>query len=696
MRSIIFSFLILLAFTAFSFAQVDQYPYVEIAIGDVQYAVSGDKSQTTLVYKQLESGKSIPLYSVIRTGADGYAEIKLAPNKTIKLYEYSTISLEKFQSDSTVQLNLGKVRVNFKKTSSFDELKVKTETGIAAVRGTDFGVIYSKGQGGLSFMEVLVKEGVVNLSTIDGKNVDVPAGFSSTINSYLGNIEIDDPKKISEEDFNKYFSEPQNLQQLPQQEQKTQDQKQEEKQIQPKLPVAPQGEPKPEQPSEPSEPKFNLGWEISAENINGTVWNKILLSPIFRIGKFGVGLYLVGYWDGKNNIYNTTKWYNSQEYDFGFYGNTFSITDFADDLFKKILFLSYGSKGDKVFIRIGNIPDITLGHGFIMDRYSNMLNFPAIRRIGLQFDLDFGYYGFETAVADLSRSRIIGMRHYVRPLYGTFLLGNIALGVSGVVDLEPYSVSNQVFEGNPSVFFVGADVDFPVVDVGVFSLTIFGDVAKGGIYINDLNANTYLISVFTNKGFNQGFNLLPGEGISAGVKGGILGIIPYRIEYRRTTGQFVPSYFDTLYDIQRTIKLTNLITFTPPTFNGILGSAGVSISNVVDGYIGYEQLWPSEDFSGYSVNRLWANLKISKDLVKMIAGIPSYGVLKYQRNNIPSFNVFFEDVLKDSVVSLEIAYSVDPTVDILLTYKRFYLSSTEYQDSVGIQLRSSIFGEIGM
>ncbi|MGB9622114.1 MAG: FecR family protein, partial [Brevinematia bacterium] len=293
MRSIIFSFLILLAFTAFSFAQVDQYPYVEIAIGDVQYAVSGDKSQTTLVYKQLESGKSIPLYSVIRTGADGYAEIKLAPNKTIKLYEYSTISLEKFQSDSTVQLNLGKVRVNFKKTSSFDELKVKTETGIAAVRGTDFGVIYSKGQGGLSFMEVLVKEGVVNLSTIDGKNVDVPAGFSSTINSYLGNIEIDDPKKISEEDFNKYFSEPQNLQQLPQQEQKTQDQKQEEKQIQPKLPVAPQGEPKPEQPSEPSEPKFNLGWEISAENIDGTVWNKILLSPIFRIGKFGVGLYLV-------------------------------------------------------------------------------------------------------------------------------------------------------------------------------------------------------------------------------------------------------------------------------------------------------------------------------------------------------------------------------------------------------------------
>jgi hypothetical protein len=276
------------------------------------------------------------------------------------------------------------------------------------------------------------------------------------------------------------------------------------------------------------------------------------------------------------------------------------------------------------------------------------------------------------------------------------LLGNIALGVSGVVDLEPYSVSNQVFEGNPSVFFVGADVDFPVVDVGVFSLTIFGDVAKGGIYINDLNANTYLISVFTNKGFNQGFNLLPGEGISAGVKGGILGIIPYRIEYRRTTGQFVPSYFDTLYDIQRTIKLTNLITFTPPTFNGILGSAGVSISNVVDGYIGYEQLWPSENFSGYSVNRLWANLKISKDLVKMISGIPSYGVLKYQRNNIPSFNVFFEDVLKDSVVSLEIAYSVDPTVDILLTYKRYYLSSTEYQDSVGIQLRSSIFGEIGM
>lgn len=697
MKRTIFSFLIFVATFNFVFAQVDQYPYVELVIGSVQYAVSGDNSKQTLIYKDLELGKTIPLYSIIRTGSDGYTEIKLAPNKTIKIYEYSTVSLEKFQSDNTLRLDLGKIRVNFKKQLQSDELKVKTETGVAAVRGTDFGVIYSKGQGGISIMEVLVKEGTVNLSTIDGKNVDIPAGFSSAINSYLGNIEIDEPKKIAEEDFNKYFSEPQNIQQT-QQEVKQQEEKQPEQEQTPIQPQPIQPTPKQEEtkPSEPSQPKFDLGWEISAENIDGVVWNKLLLSPIFRIGKFGIGLYLVGYWDGKNNIYDTTKWYNAKEYDFGFYGETFSIQDFADDLFKKILFLSYGSKGDKVFIRLGNIPDITLGHGFIMDRYSNMLNFPAIRRIGLQFDIDFGYYGFETAVADLSRSRIIGMRHYFRPLYGTFLLGNIALGVSGVVDLEPYSISNQVFEGNPSVFFLGADVDFPVVDIGVFSLIIFSDIAKGGIYINNLDENFYLKPIFIAKGFNQGINLLPGEGISAGVKGGILGLIPYRIEYRRTTGQFIPSYFDTLYDVQRDKKVIELITLTPPPFNGILGSAGVSISNVVDGYIGYEQLWPSEDFSGYSINRLFANLKISKDLVKMIVGLPSYGILKYQRNNIPSINTFFEDPLKDSIVSLEIAYSIDPSMDISLTYKRFYLSSTEYQDSVSIQLRSSIFGEIGM
>jgi hypothetical protein len=49
-----------------AFAQVDKYPYVEIALGSVQYAVSGDESKGNLVYKDLSSGMSIPLFSTIR------------------------------------------------------------------------------------------------------------------------------------------------------------------------------------------------------------------------------------------------------------------------------------------------------------------------------------------------------------------------------------------------------------------------------------------------------------------------------------------------------------------------------------------------------------------------------------------------------------------------------------------------------
>lgn len=691
MKGIYLFLIFIFVFSFFSFAQVDNYPFVELVIGDVQYSVSAEGAGA-MVYRNLESGKSIPIYSVIRSGPDGYAEIKLSQNKTIKIFSSTTLSLSKFQVDNTVDLRTGKVRAIFNKILKNDELRIKTDTGIAAVRGTDFGVIYSSGQGNISLMEVLVREGTVNLSTLDGKSVDIPAGYSSSINSYFGRVELEEPRPLSLNDFLKYFSEPQQIQQPAD----IQEPKEKEQKDLPKQPSVEPIQPKPGgiQGVEQG-PKFDFGWEISSQNINGVVWNKILLSPIFRVGKFGIGLYLVSYWDGKNNIYDTTKWYNSYEYNFGFVGNEFIVTDFLDDLFKKILFISYGSKGENVFIRIGNIPDMTLGHGFIMDRYSNMLGFPAIRKVGLQFDLDFGYWGFESAVADLSRSRLFGGRIFVRPLYGTFLLGNIALGVSGVVDLEPYVTTNQqTFEGNPSVFFTGIDVDFPVLDLGVFSLVIFADVAKAGIYVNKLDGNPYFEQLLTDNGFNEGFNLLNGEGFSAGVNGYIVGIVPYRIEYRRITGRFLPSYFDALYDTQKSEKIFTLIVSNLPPFNGVLGYSGINISNVAEATIHYEQLWPEENLS-FSVNRLIGRFKVSKEIVKMVTGLPSYATIIYQRNNIPSFNVFFEDVLKDSVMTFEIAYSIDPSMDVSISYRRFYASSTEYQDSISIQLRSSIFGEIG-
>ncbi|MEN2998791.1 MAG: FecR family protein [Brevinematia bacterium] len=686
----------------FAYAQVDKYPYVEVVIGDVQYSVSRSDVQQGVVYKDLESGITIPLYSIVRTGPDGYAEIKLAQNKTIKVYSSTTISLAKFQAEGSVELGVGKVRAPFRRILSGDEFKIRTDTGIAAVRGTDFGVIYSRGQGNISLMEVFVREGVVNLSTIDGRSVDIPSGYSSSVSRYLGRVDIEDPKPISMEDFNRYFPEQsptaQELQQ-PSQKQLPQP-SQQPSQVpsqgtQPPTP-SPQSQPKPDQSGQTgsSEPKFDLGWEVSSQNINGVVWNKILLSPIFRVGKFGIGLYIVSYWDGKNNIYDTTKWYNSQEYDFGFIADTFVFTDFLDDLSKKILFISYGAKREKVFIRLGSISDMTLGHGFLMDRYSNMLGFPAIRKIGAQFDIDFGYFGFETAIADVSRSRLFGGRIFLRPLYGMELLGNIALGISGVADLEPFVVDGQAFEGNPAVFSAGVDIDFPVFDIGILSLMIFVDLAKMGIYINDLGQNPYLGNFISHQGYTQGFNFLRGEGFSAGISGSIIGLIPYRVEYRRTTGKFIPSYFDALYDVQKVEKLITLMISELPPFNGVLGYSGIYVSNVGEATVQYEQLWPEGEFSGISVNRLISRIKVSKDLVKMVLGIPSYANVTYQRNNIPSAQVFFEDVLRDSTVAVELGYSVDPTMDVSILYKRFYISSTEYQDSVSIQLRSSIFGEI--
>ncbi len=682
--------------SSFVFAQVDKYPLVKLVIGKAEYAVAGDKSTTPIAYRELDVDMVLPTSSIIRTGPDGYVEVLLDPNKTIKIFNSSTISLLTFYSENTVTLDVGKIKAKVGKLVGSDSFKVKTDSGIAAVRGTEFGVIYNVGSGGgISLMEVLVSEGLVALSTPDGRTVEIPAGYSSSISKYPGGVDLETPKPVSPEVFSKYFEEPVQAQQ--QQEIQPTQEKQQPGITPNQVPQQPSAPPA---PSAPSEPKFSFGYQISAENIDNVVWNKIVLSPVFQIGDFGVGLYIVSYWNGKDNVYDTSKWYNGAEYNFGFHENAFDIRDFSDDLFKKILFLSYGQKGKQVFIRLGNIPDMTLGHGFIIDRYSNMLGFPAIRKIGLQFDLDLGVYGFESAFADLSRTRMFGMRHYVRPLYGTPVLGNLAFGVTGAIDLEPYIVQTIVnsntntyaYEGNPSVFSVGIDADFPVIDIGIFSMTLFADFAKSGIYINKKEESLHLYLI--NSNLNEGFNLFDGFGLSGGVKGVVL-VLPWRLEYRRTTGSFIASYFDTLYDAQKTEKLISLISSNIPSYNGLLGSIGVKLENIAEGYIEYQQLWP-EDGSLNSVNSLSAKFVIDKEIIKSTIGVPAYGSLTFRRNNIPSIQDFFADVLKDGVAKLEVAYSVSPDLDIAISYRRFYISSTEYQDSIGIQLRSSIFGDLGM
>ena len=154
--------------------------------------------------------------------------------------------------------------------------------------------------------------------------------------------------------------------------------------------------------------------------IDGTVYYQVALRPELNFGKIGIGLDIVAYLDAEGN-FRRDEW------------------DEASDYLDKILYLRYGTDQDPLFFKIGSMPQVQYGFGALMDNYSNMTEFPQVRRVGFELGGNirdnFNLRGF---AADLKEFRtgggLVGLR-------GTYRVSDnfpLTLGVNLVADLNQY------------------------------------------------------------------------------------------------------------------------------------------------------------------------------------------------------------------------------------------------------------------
>jgi len=269
---------------------------------------------------------------------------------------------------------------------------------------------------------------------------------------------------------------------------------------------------------------FKMGLGIGVQTFNDstppTTWQSLSLTPDISFGKLGVGFDLT-------LNYNFGAANNSLQVRQADWWPTGSVT-FQSVLaiyLPKIAYVRWGEKGDPLFIKVGSFDDATLGDGFIMGDYNNMLFLPAERHFGFQADLDgslfdFPYVGVETAVGNLAQLDVMGARVYVRPLVKTPIpiLNALQIGVTAAVD------TNSAYA--LSILGVGALVPI-IYQKDVFSLLAFTDAAV----IN-----------------------LPGKnawGSMAGVGGRIINIFTYGAQLRLLGSGFAPTYFGPTYDALR-------------------------------------------------------------------------------------------------------------------------------------------------
>lgn len=134
-------------------------------------------------------GERLATGDEVWTGKDGAAVIALADGSRLKLTESSrlTLTLPTAASPSAeFRLSLGGVFAKVAKQALGASFRVRTETAVAAVRGTRFFTAYGRKRAGKRDLWVCVDEGLVDVGTdASPRPLGVPAGKGVLVKSGL-------------------------------------------------------------------------------------------------------------------------------------------------------------------------------------------------------------------------------------------------------------------------------------------------------------------------------------------------------------------------------------------------------------------------------------------------------------------------------------------------------------------------------
>jgi len=436
-----------------------------------------------------------------------------------------------------------------------------------------------------------------------------------------------------------------------------------------------------------------LGMEIGTITINDKTYSKAVLQPEFNIGNLRMGLYLPIIYE--NDLFDPSSWYNPRgdnEWSFGTDigwrdDSLAAAVDAASDLLLKIRFLELGQQRDPFFLKIGNLDNMTIGHGILMRNLANDADFPSIRRIGVNMGIDLTFVGIEAVVNDLAEPEILGGRLFLRPFGNAFRL---AFGFSGVVDLDPTGEIPTVDDAEaagPVFVNFAADIDLPIVENDFLSIVLFGDAGGMMPYYrtatDDFAEGWYTEAFFLIEDPAEGEIPVRNYGIAAGVFGNIF-VVDYRIEYRSFNGTFRPAFYGPNYDRLRYtyVDEMNNALLNPseivPTV-GIFGEAGFNIGELLVFEIGY--MWPwtpgSNDVDESALGTPGENDELHLALIigkGLIPVLDIHGSFTYDRTNfIPALldqdsELTLLQVLFDanSVMGGEFIYPVAESVDVAI------------------------------
>ena len=301
------------------------------------------------------------------------------------------------------------------------------------------------------------------------------------------------------------------------------------------------------------------------------------------------------------------------------------------DVFRKIRYIRFGHEGDPFFAKLGGLNSVTMGYGFVVDRFTNMLHYPDQKLLGLQMELnDVSKIGitFQGLIADFydfgNDGGVMAARLGFKFLKATEVPVLKDLTVAGLyaIDVNQYAPARDwdySLEGD------WMDVDQDGIMDSAAARTIFNTAGvpfttdiRDSLIAADTLYDTLIEAEdqWASRKLRQ-FSIVGGDvcmplvdtkvlrfdlygqaatrmdnvsGWGFGAPGVLLTFIPARkfawvgAEYRHVKGQFTPGYFNTYYLDERVQRYPVRIkseSLPDVSLNGVFGQAGVTLGPVL-------------------------------------------------------------------------------------------------------------------
>jgi hypothetical protein len=362
-------------------------------------------------------------------------------------------------------------------------------------------------------------------------------------------------------------------------------------------------------------------WGISAGmvTVDDAVWTRLALSVDIPVWRFGICFDLELYLDENGNF--TNKGWNFD-----------SWRDASESLLGKIRYIRLNHQGDPLFIKIGGLDNVTLGYGFIVDRFTNMLNYPGEKLLGLQFDLNnIGPIGisWQTLIPDFmefsDEGGLIASRIAFIPFKALSvpLINGFSIGGTFAIDINQYAparrwdytlngyrwdkdednitdstylfeIFNQTsyYDSIVNLYKSNGDYDARVEHKDQWAKDKYDMVmiAGGDFGIPIINTKLLSLVLYGQMGMlindeKDSDEPIPGWGF--GVPGIRLQLAPFwaTAEYRHIRDKFLPGYFNTYYLKDRIVRSPSIKVkeemLSDTKLNGVFAQCGFNILDVL-------------------------------------------------------------------------------------------------------------------